>query len=94
MNNKTKKEQQKKYNATPQRKKSLKIKNWRELGIIDTDFDALYYYVLGETNCMICDQKYKNSKDRQVDHDHDDGSVRYICCHNCNSSILRKIKDD
>ena len=82
------KEQKKIYNASPKGKKSSKICRWREQGIIDSDFDDLYNYVLGETNCMICDKKYKNSQDRQVDHDHDDGTVRYICCRKCNTTIL------
>ena len=80
---------QKKYKASPKGKKRSKICGWRHQGIKDADFDALHAFVLGETNCMICDKKYENSQDRQVDHDHDDGSVRYICCRNCNSNYLR-----
>ena len=79
----------KKYNATPNGKKINRIARWRQQGIIDTDFDELYAFVLGETNCMICDKKYKNSQDRHVDHDHEEGNVRYICCNYCNSHVIR-----
>lgn len=86
MNNK---EACQKYKKTDKGIKNVKISAWRKIGIIDTDFDSLYAFVLGETNCMICDKKYKNSLDRVVDHDHDDGSVRYICCRTCNVHVIK-----
>ena len=78
----------KEYYQTPAGIKSGRISGWKSKGIIDADFDALYDYMLNETHCMICKKEYKNSIDRQLEHDHDDGSVRYICCQNCNISVV------
>ena len=75
---------------TIERIKSHRIYNWKRLGIIDEDLSTLYDYLIKETNCMICFKEYKNSKDRQLDHDHDTGEIRYICCNNCNVNFLRE----
>ena len=37
---------------------------------------------------MICDNEFKDSRDRHLDHDHETGEVRYICCRTCNLYIL------
>ena len=78
--------------------KSQQKYSWKKQGIIDGDYDALYDYVLNEKNCMICKKEYKNSRDRQLDHDHsitDDDNIRYICCQYCNTTFLNEtIRED
>ena len=71
-------------------KKSMRISDWKRNGIIDEDLSAVYDYYKKETKCMICFKEYKNSKDRHLDHDHDTGEIRYICCNNCNINFLRE----
>ena len=34
--------------------KFITINQWKQRGIIDDDFDALYDYYMKETNCWIC----------------------------------------
>ena len=84
------KEQQKLYNQSPERKKSHRINNWKRSGIIDEDLEAVYDYLLDETHCMVCFKPYKDSKDRCLDHNHETGEIRYICCRNCNANFLRE----
>lgn len=79
----------KEWRQTPKGIKLNMINNWKQKGIIDDDLDAVYDYYIKETNCWICDNKFKNSKDRQLDHDHKTGEIRYICCRDCNSNLLR-----
>jgi hypothetical protein len=84
------KEVKKKYTSSPKGQKSNRINNWKFMGIIDEDLSAVYDYMLDETNCMICFKEYKNTKDRCLDHDHETGEIRYICCNNCNVNFLRE----
>ena len=79
------------YCKTPHGLKQRKINKWKQWGIIDEDFSSLYDYFILQTNCMICLKLFKNSPDRQLDHDHDitaDANVRYILCRNCNCNLL------
>jgi len=81
----------KEYHKTPIGKKNRRINEWKSQGIIDADLGAVYDYMLNETHCMICNKEYKNTQNRQLDHDHsitDDDNIRYICCQKCNTSIL------
>ena len=71
-------------------KKSNRISNWKRTGIIDEDIHAVYDYLIDETHCMVCFKPYKDSQDRCLDHDHDTGEIRYICCRYCNGSFLRE----
>ena len=85
------KEKRHAYTQSPIGKKNKTINNWKRQGIIDADLGAVYDYMLNETHCMICNKEYKNTQNRQLDHDHeitDDDNIRYICCQKCNNSIL------
>jgi hypothetical protein len=82
-------EQRKKYTISPKGIKSHRIYNWKRQGIIDEDLSAVYDYYIEQTHCMICLKEYKNNKDRCLDHDHETGEIRYICCNKCNRHLLR-----
>ena len=71
-------------------KKSTRISRWKTYGIIDEDLSAVYEYYIKETHCMVCFKPYKDSKDRHLDHDHETGEIRYICCQSCNTHFLRE----
>jgi len=83
--------QNKEYYNSPEGNKKIRIKNWKQKGIIDNDFSALYDYLIKETNCMICFEPYKSSNNICLDHDHsitDEPNVRYICCQYCNIYVV------
>ena len=84
------KEYNKEYRQTPKGKKGKIISDWKQYGIIDEDLDAVYDYYIKQTECMICLKEYKNTRDRCLDHNHESGEIRYICCRNCNSNFLRE----
>ena len=79
---------QKTYNHTLKGKKGMRIANWKQIGIKDEDYSELYDYYIKEHKCWICNKDFKNSKARHLDHDHETGEVRYICCVSCNTTIL------
>lgn len=82
------KEYQKSYNHTLKGKKGMRIANWKQIGVQDTNYSELYDFYIKQNNCWICNEKFKNSKARHLDHDHETGEVRYICCVSCNTTIL------
>tara|TARA_R110000796_G_scaffold7826_1_gene26437 strand:- start:57 stop:503 length:447 start_codon:yes stop_codon:yes gene_type:complete len=59
---------------------------WKSRGMkIDPDdFDYVYNEYIYATNCELCNKLFPNSKDRQLDHDHNTGEVRNIVCCKCN----------
>jgi hypothetical protein len=85
---------QKQYYNTPKGKKYQRIANWKQIGIVDTDLHSLYDIYIKETNCWICGCEYKNKKHRHLDHDHETGEVRFICCRDCNIQILSNVENE
>jgi len=71
-------------------KKSHTLASWKYLGIKDEDLSSVYDYFITQTHCWICGVKYRNLKERHLDHDHESGEIRYIICYKCNMNILRK----
>ena len=84
---------EKKYRQSPKGKKTQTIKDWKKRNIIDTDYSLLYDCYIAETHCWICGIEFNNDISnlrRCLDHDHETGEPRYICCSLCNLSILRE----
>ena len=91
-----KKDYSKKYHQLhkndPEVIKGRQISKWRLRGIIDPDLESVYDYSLTQTHCWICFKEYNknNTMDRRcLDHEHDTGEPRYICCHDCNIHVIR-----
>ena len=89
------KEEIKKYNAskwltfkdTEERYIHQSISAWKFMGIKlkdNEDWLSIYYYYKSLDNCEVCERKFKSSKDRQLDHDHQTGYIRDIVCNSCN----------
>ena len=69
------------------------IIRWKSYGIITTDWDNVYDVYINTTNCDYCNKKFKDSKDRQLDHDHsitDNNNIRGILCRVCNTTDVLK----
>ena len=76
------------YYQTPRGHKITRINNWKQIGIRDQDLSAVYDIYIKEKHCWICGNEYTKRKERHLDHDHDTGEIRYICCRSCNINIL------
>lgn len=60
------------------------IRKWKSRGLIYDDYDALYEIYINTTHCQHCENEFKDSFDRCMDHDHDTGLFRKIICRACN----------
>ena len=76
-----------KWRKTPNGRKFDTINSWKYRKIIDNDYGLLYDTYLNETHCWICGMHHSKC----LDHDHETGEVRFICCGYCNLKILNKI---
>jgi len=67
------------------------IYNWKSYGIVCDDWDKLYEKYTETSLCEICNVKLINgnfgSNKKAIDHNHNTGEVRYICCHSCNMNV-------
>ena len=76
------------YRKTDRGKEVMRINNWKQIGVKDTDFRLLYESYKKETHCWICGCEYTRPRQKHLDHDHETGEVRYICCMKCNIQVL------
>ena len=64
---------------------------WLRRGLNPEDFEKAWTAHCNSTNCEWCNNKYKSSRDKNMDHCHeaDDyykkGAFRNILCHKCNT---------
>jgi len=69
----------------------FRIRNWKDQGIIDGDFDLLNEVFKEQTHCWICLEEYIGTRIKCLDHDwsiKDDSNPRYICCNVCNLHVV------
>jgi len=87
------KEYMKKYSKTPSGRKSMRIANWKQIGIIAEDFDAFYEKYINCLECEYCKKQFKSDKDRNLHHNHDitdRPNIRGILCTSCNKRDVYK----
>ena len=64
--------------------KQQTIYRWKGYGLIYDDYDELYEIYIKTMKCNHCNKDFKNTTDRQMDHDHSTGLFRKIVCRACN----------
>tara|TARA_R110000822_G_scaffold292505_1_gene414515 strand:+ start:91 stop:492 length:402 start_codon:yes stop_codon:yes gene_type:complete len=72
-----------KHYGTSQHKNMIK-KSWKKRGVDMTNFEDVYEVYINKTCCDHCKNIFKNTKDRQLDHNHNTGKIRNIICQKCN----------
>ena len=81
------KEQKKQYNIVNHDINT--IKNWKRYGLIELEgvysYESLYEYYLSINECEVCEIKFKNNRDRCMDHSHTTGLFRWVLCRSCNT---------
>ena len=88
------KEYQKEYRLTPSGKKSSRITDWKRMGVMCDDWDALYQKYIDTHFCELCncpltEDTINTSTTRNLDHCHDTGLFRNVLCWNCNIHVIR-----
>ena len=77
------------FELSKDHKRYMKAK-WKSSGIIFVGlFEEIYDIVIHCDKCDNCGGKFKNSKDRHLDHNHlitDDFNIRNILCQNCHNN--------
>ena len=82
------------YSQTEGGIKLHRIANWKFTGMIlkeDEDWDSIYRKYIECKKCEQCNNVFKNSMDRHLDHCHTTGFIRNIVCRSCNQ--LRGVED-
>jgi len=86
------KEKIKEYQNRPEYVKARRIKDWKYMGVICDNFDALYNHYLKTSYCDFCKCELtcctiKSATTKCLDHDHaitDRPNFRNILCNSCN----------
>ena len=84
-----KKEYDREYRESEKGKKRYTIKNWKKSGL-KGDYDEIYDRYIASTHCELCNQPYKNSADKCMDHCHITHQFRNICCQSCNINLPKQ----
>jgi len=80
------------YAARPERRRAMRDLYYRRtFGISADDFDALLEAQGG--GCAVCGQKPDREASLHLDHCHETGAIRGICCLSCNQG-LGKFRED
>jgi hypothetical protein len=62
-------------------------KSWKAMGVIfnDDEFNTIYNRYIYATNCELCNKKFKTTRNRNLEHNHQTGKFRNVVCNSCNS---------
>jgi len=64
-----------------------KISGWKSQGIIHDDWKNIYDIYMDTNNCDYCKKQFKNTLERNLDHNHnitESNNIRGILCRQCN----------
>ena len=77
----------KEYNERDYVKQYNTIKNWKRIGIKSNNYEELYLLYISMDYCMLCNEEFDKRINKHLDHNHQTGEVRYICCRSCNKKL-------
>jgi len=70
--------------------KTVKYNEWKKQGIKwDFKYQDPWKMYLENEKCSLCDKKYTNNADKQLEHDHLSGHIRGFVCRSCNSKMMK-----
>lgn len=60
--------------------------NWKQRGLKcdDLEFEIIYNKYINAEYCELCDKEFLSTLDRQMEHNHETGYFRNVCCRSCN----------
>ena len=66
--------------------RSVTRSSWinRGLKCDDLEFEIIYNKYIHSTNCELCGKEFLKRHERQMEHSHETGYFRNICCNSCN----------
>ena len=64
--------------------KALTKYKWKSRGLITDKFEEIYNKYIYATHCELCNKQFENTRERQMEHDHQTGEFRNIVCRSCN----------
>ena len=59
-------------------------RNWKKRGLNMDNFEEIYNKYIYATHCDLCNKLFPDTKDRQMEHDHNTHEFRNIVCKSCN----------
>tara|TARA_R100001463_G_scaffold69754_1_gene123190 strand:+ start:951 stop:1358 length:408 start_codon:yes stop_codon:yes gene_type:complete len=77
-------EQKMEYSKTPAYRKSNLMCSWKHRGVKDVN-DEMYNRYITTTKCDVCNNNFKSSRDKHLDHNHTTGEFRQVLCCSCNT---------
>ena len=64
--------------------KALTKYSWKRIGLNMDNFEHIYQEYIHTTHCQLCNKQFENTRERQMEHDHQTGEFRNIVCRSCN----------
>ena len=81
------------YKRDNYKNKSSLLKKWNNAKYnYDIDYNK-FIKIMCVNNCAICNYKFKDDKEKCIDHNHTTNKIREVLCNDCNTS-LGKLKED